>query len=206
MAGFTHFNSALPPLNDNLNSARALGDFNPNSSIATNEILPNDEFSSTETVPYTSKLEDTNREIPRSFDQYIGPPFKPIHIRELYDKLQTPNKKRRLTDSEVQAIVQNPNKLLPQLNRLNVLSDDANNKLQEKAIIERFYNMNFQQIAENIVKTVANVIDDIITFEWSDEGLEGLIEIFVKDDRLIYLGMVVMIFSILVMLIRETDR
>ena len=206
------------------NTARAvdmvLGDFNPQSNINTNMIptstTPSDQnetldalrFSSTNVVPYTSKLEHQNRDIPQSYDQYIGPPFKPIHIREIYDHVVTPNDRRRLSDEQIQAIVQNPNKeLLPQMNRLKVLSDLANEKQQKTSLKERFYNLSLRQIVENMVGSVGDVIDDIITYKWSGDpgGFEGIMQIFTKNDRLIYLGMIVMIFAFLVILIRETD-
>lgn len=221
MAGlqFSQFNKS-----DMENSARAidlvLGDYNPNSNIYSNEVPtkanPSDKvngnnpipFSSTNVVPYTSKLEQKNQEIPSSFDEYIGPPFKPISVREIYDNIQTPNTKKRLTQDQIQAIIQSPNKqLLPQLDRLKVLTDKANQKQTEKSIKERFYNLSLRQIVENLIDTVSNVMDDIITFKWSGKpgGFEGIMQIFTKDDRLIYLGIIIMIFSILVIMIRDTD-
>jgi hypothetical protein len=227
MSGLQFSQFLSPETTQMENSARAidmaLGDFNPQTNIDSNLVptttTPHDEtlqtlrYSSTQVVPYTSKLEQKNQEIPSSFDDYIGPPFKPIHVREIYDQIRTPNDRKRLTEDEIQAIVQNPNKqLLPQLDRLQVLSDEANEKRQTKALRERFYNLSLQQILENIVGTVGGIVDDIITYRWSGDpdrgepgGFEGILQIFTKQDRLIYIGLIVTIFAILVILIRETD-
>lgn len=220
MAGlaFSNFDNTYENNNTDF-SARAidkvLGDYNANTNIDTNKIpAPNDtlpetlKFSSTNYVPLTSKLEEKQDDIPSSFDDYIGPPFKPIHIRELYDKFKNPNYGKRLEPGlETSQLVANPNMLLPgsEINRLELLSERANKKAEEQNIKEKFYNLSLSQIGNNIVDTVVDIIDELWDYEWHT-GIEGLIDIFVKNDRLIYLGMITMVFSFLILLIREVDR
>lgn len=191
-----------------------IGDYNPNTNINTNKIpVPNEnvpkslQFSSTSNVPLTSKLEESQNEIPSTYTDKIGPPLKPIHVREIYDKINNPNRGKRISELEVSQLVADPNSLLPgsKTNRLKELSDDANIKAKAENIKEKFYNITLSELGNNIVNTVVDIIDELWDYDWHT-GLEGFIQIFVKKDRLIYLGMIVMFFSFLILMIRAVDN
>lgn len=61
---------------------------------------------------------------------------------------------------------------------------------------ERFYNLSMLNIANNTMSTLVSVLNDLVKF-FNDKHktLGKLYNIFVKEDRLIYLGLVIIFLS-----------
>ena len=155
-------------------------------------------------VPTLTNLTISNYEVPRNYGRNIGPPFKPIEVRNIHDDLHESyrRKNKRLTDTEIKELVLNPN--LPKSTRLKDLSQTANEKTTARFHKEKFYNMSFTQIANKISNTVSDVLNDLLKYKLS-QGFDDFVQIFGSEDRLIYLGMIIVVFSLIVMLIRTTD-
>lgn len=70
---------------------------------------------------------------------------------------------------------------------------------------ERFYNLSMLNIANNIMSTLVDVLNDLVKFfNDSHKTFGKLYNIFVKEDRLIYLGLVVLFFSFVLYFITVT--
>lgn len=63
---------------------------------------------------------------------------------------------------------------------------------------ERFYNLSLRSIGENTTRVLVNVLNDLVAYVNSDyKTFGGLFNIFTKEDRLIYVGIVVIILSLM---------
>ena len=89
---------------------------------------------------------------------------------------------------------------LPKSTRLDDLTTQAN-QLQERSSEERkLYNLSLKQIGYRISDTWFDIMDDTLKFN-PQNGARGIVEIFTKEDRLIYLGMTLMLFTIVIVLL-----
>lgn len=147
---------------------------------------------------YNTRLDQVNQDIPTTYGQSVDRLFDPIAIREIYDEPYNKDTKR-LTDSEIKDLIRNPtirkSTRLPELNKI------ANKESEELSESDKFYNLSLKQIAFKISDTVNNVIDDLLDYDISS-GISGFVEIFSKEDRLIYIGIIIMIFSFCVLLMK----
>lgn len=123
-----------------------------------------------------------------SLGSRVGPPFKPIGIRDIYDQ-QIRSDEERLSDEELRQLLNEP--IVPDHSRLDELSQEANKELYTKRIAE----FGPKRIVQNIVSTLSSILDDIITYKWSHFPI-GILDIFTKDKRLIYLSIFTIIMTI----------
>ena len=86
--------------------------------------------------------------------------------------------------------------------RLTKLSDEANVKRKQEYEQTKFYKMSLEDLSYRVSDTWADIIDDVLTFNTND-GIRGFLEIFIVSDRLVYLGITLFVFTILVLMIRS---
>lgn len=95
--------------------------------------------------------------------------------------------------------------------QLRYYTATANKKIEETAAEAEFINLSLTQIASNISHTFNNVLDDLLELKTRHKSKKSksnkniyryiidIIQIFVKEDRLIYIG--ILLFGITVLLI-----
>lgn len=142
--------------------------------------------------------------IPRSFTASVDRPFDPIGVRELTTQLFDRNN-QRLTDEQVQALVNNPQAPRDPNERVKGMSDEANAEALAEFEEEKVYNLSMRELARRTTNTVHDILDDLVNFNPAD-GVRGFIQIFIQSDRLMYVGGIIIVFSLLVMLMRTGDR
>ena len=139
-------------------------------------------------------------DIPSSYTTSPDRPFEMLGVRDQYLKLyDVPNK--RLTDDEVKQLADEP-LLKPDDSRIDNMTKEANAKLEKDFEERKLYNLSIKQIGYRVSDSWHDMIDDALHFDYRD-GARGFLEIFLKEDRLIYLGITLMIFTIVALLIRS---
>lgn len=141
-----------------------------------------------------------DNDIPRSFTTSPDRPFEMVGKRDQYLKLFDRNNER-LTDEQVKELANQPH-FRKDPTRLAKLSDEANAKRQHEYEQQKFYKMSLEDLSYRISDSWHDILDDILYFDTSD-GIRGFIDIFVSHDRLVYIGITLFIFTILVMMIRS---
>jgi hypothetical protein len=102
--------------------------------------------------------------------------------------------------------------LMKERDNLQQFSDEANYHLKKRAESERFYNLSLEEIVRNTILTIITVFVDLINHFSSEaqkerenmsftERASVLSIIFIKDNRLIYLGTFMVFLSILFMIV-----
>ena len=143
------------------------------------------------------------KEISNRYESTIGPPFKPIPIRQIWDPIDPGSvREKRLSEEEVQELIDNP--MLEKSTRLSDMSIEANKEEVELQDSKKIYNMSVKNILTGTSDSVISTIDDLLNYRPSD-GLYELINIFAKENRLIYLGILIVIFSLIIIGIRQID-
>lgn len=142
-------------------------------------------------------------DIPSSFTASVDRPFEPIGVRELTTQLFDRNN-QRLTDEQIQEIITNPQPPNDPDERIKRLSAEANAESQAEFQEEKIYNLSFREIANRTTNTVHNILDDLVNFNPAD-GVRGFIHIFTISDRLMYVGIIVIAFTLLIMLLKSGE-
>ena len=141
--------------------------------------------------------------IPSSFTPSVDRPFDPIGTRwENLDENITPHGNERLSDAQIKEIIENPQ--ITVSTRLQRLTDEANKAREKEMEEEKIYNMTVKDLAFRTSDTVHEILDDIVSYN-ADDGMRGVVHIFTKSDRLIYVGIIIIVFTILLLLIKTTD-
>ena len=139
-------------------------------------------------------------EIPKSFTDSPDRPFEMVGVRDQYIKeFDRPNE--RLTDKQVQELAKQP-QFNKSTERIDNLSNIANTNSRQVFEERKLYNLSLKQIGFRISDTWHGVIDDLLHMNARD-GFRGFLDVFVREDRLIYLGITLMVFSISALLIRS---
>lgn len=142
-------------------------------------------------------------QIPSSFSQSVDRPFDSVGLRWAnIDQNITPHSNERLNDEQIKEIIDNPQVTVS--TRLERLTKEANEKRDKEMTEQKIYNMSVKDIGFHTADTVYNILDDIVVYN-ADDGMRGFIHIFTKSDRLIYVGIIVIVFTILLLLIKTTD-
>ena len=85
-----------------------------------------------------------------------------------------------------------------QYNKLYQLSKDKNIKRKKEFDNKKFYNLSFSQIGTNLSETFMNILNELVFYSKDeDQDVNDLFIIFTKGGRLIYVGLVLIILSIL---------
>ena len=141
-----------------------------------------------------------DNDIPRSFTTSPDRPFEMVGVRDQYLKLFDRNN-QRLNQEEVVELANQP-LFSKNTSRLTSLEDEANAKRKKEYNQQKFYKMSIEDLSYRISDTWSDVLDDTLSFEKKD-GVRGFLEIFITSDRLVYLGITLFIFTILVLMIRS---
>ena len=146
-------------------------------------------------------IEDT---IPKSFTISVDRPFEPIGIKQLYDqRLKPVDQSERLTDEQMIALTKNPI-IEPNNERLQNLTNQANEKRLQDVKDVKIYNLSIKEIGVKTSSALHSILDDMLLYNPQD-GVKGIIHIFTKEDRLMYVGITVIAFTIILMLIKTSD-
>lgn len=141
--------------------------------------------------------------IPTSFTASVDRPFDPIGVRDLTAQLYDRNN-QRLTDAQVQSLVENPQPSINPRARLDAFNAEANAAEHSDYEDQKIYNLGFRDLAARMTNTVHDILDDLVNFNSAD-GLRGLIQIFTRSDRLMYIGIIIILITIAIMFFRTGD-
>ncbi len=142
-------------------------------------------------------------DIPKSFTASVDRPFDPVGIRDLTTQLFDRNN-QHLSDEQVQEVIKNPQPPADPNARIKQFSQDANTAANAEFEQEKIYNLSLKQLANRTTTTVHDILDDLVNFNPSD-GARGFIQIFAQSDRLVYLGLIIITFTMLIMLLKSGD-
>lgn len=141
-----------------------------------------------------------DQDIPQSYTTSPDRPFEMVGVRDQYLKLFDKNNER-LTDEQVKELAKNPH-FTTDNSRINTLSSEANTKRKQEYEQQKFYKMSLQDLTYRVSDSWSDILDDVLYFDTSD-GIRGFVQIFLNGDRLIYIGITLFIFTILVLMIRS---
>jgi hypothetical protein len=93
-------------------------------------------------------------------------------------------------------------KLKEEYNKLYTNSNIANNEINEKKYNERFYNISIKDVFNNLIKTLVDILNELSNYiENKNKDKRELLEIFIKNERLIYVGIFLIIISLMLFFI-----
>ena len=145
-------------------------------------------------------IEDTS--IPNSFTPSVERPFEQIGVRSALDEEHSFGRNNeRLTDEQVKALIENPQ--ITQSTRPQDMTTKENQKRQQENQEIKIYNLSVKQIAYRTSDTVHDIMDDMLQYN-TEDGMRGFVHIFTKSDRLMYIGIIIIIFTIILLLIKTT--
>ena len=140
--------------------------------------------------------------IPTSYTTSPDRPFEPIGVRDQYLELHSvPNE--RLSDEQVQELANEPH-FNNDTSRIDKMTKEANEKELKDFEERKLYNLSVKEIAYRISDSWHDILDDMLHFSVQD-GARGFLEIFLAHDRLIYIGITIMIFTIAAALIQTAN-
>lgn len=124
--------------------------------------------------------------------------------RWTYNRDNTDPTKKVLTRKQVTELIGNASTrpLAPQT-RLSELTQAANLQAKTDTASKRFFNQSISGVIKNTAQAYVDVINDLTNTKITKPST--VIDIFVKEDRLIYIGLSMIIYAVLLMLIRLAD-
>lgn len=102
-----------------------------------------------------------------------------------------------LTDYEIRSMEE-------QQRRLKYFTDTTNEELQQKQEQQLFINLSLVDLLSNMSKTIITIINELIDIN-QDTTWNDVILIFIKNDRLVYIGILLIIVSLCIYLIDITN-
>ena len=87
-----------------------------------------------------------------------------------------------------------------QYNKLYELSQDENNKKKEEYDNKKFYNLSFSQLGTNLSLTFMDMLNEFSIYmreEPEKRDINNFFIIITKEGRLIYVGLIIIIASIM---------
>lgn len=91
----------------------------------------------------------------------------------------------------------NKEKINREYNELYMKSKEATQEAIEKKESERIYNLSIKQIINNASKVYIDIINEItISIDNKEFNIEQVIKIFTLKDRLIYVGILIVVLSL----------
>ena len=91
--------------------------------------------------------------------------------------------------------------LAKQYDKLYKNSVEENKNLIEKEEDKRIYNLSIKDIVYNLSTTITQIINDFIILSTSSNSFNDYMNIFVKDNRIIYIGFLFIILSFIFLFI-----
>ena len=144
-----------------------------------------------------------DRSIPSSFTPSVDRPFDPVGVRSYHEEeMMAGRNNERLSDEQVKALIENPE--ITKNTRMQDMSQAENRRREEANEEIKIYNLSVKDIAYRTSDTVHSVLDDMLHYD-SNDGWRGFLHIFTKSDRLIYVGILVLVFTIILALIKTSD-
>lgn len=141
--------------------------------------------------------------IPSSFTASVDRPFDPVGVAwSSEDDIRAGRNNQRLNEEQVRQLIANP--IIKKNTRMQDMTDEANRQAESESESVKIYNMSIKDIATRTSDAVHNIMDEMLEYE-SQDGLRGVLHIFTRSDRLIYVGILVILFTIIVLLIKTTD-
>ena len=141
--------------------------------------------------------------IPKSFTASVDRPFDPVGVRDLTTQLYDRNN-QHLTDEQIQQVLKNPQPAADPNARVKQLSHSANAQAGAEFEQEKIYNLSMKQLASRTTTTIHDILDDLVTFNVQD-GVRGFVQIFVQSDRIVYIGLIIIMFTLLILLLKSGD-
>ena len=85
--------------------------------------------------------------------------------------------------------------------------DQVNYKNKQDKKLKRVYNLSIVDIAKKIADTYLEILDDLTSFaSMKDKTYNDLISIFIKNSRLVYIGISLIVVAFIVFLITATSE
>jgi hypothetical protein len=147
-----------------------------------------------------SNVTVADNDIPKSYTASPDRPFEMVGVRDQYLKLFDRNN-ATLTDEQVKELANQP-LFKKDTSRLSTLSEEANAKRKQEYEEQKFYKMSLQDLSYRVSDSWHDILDDILLFDKND-GIRGFLDIFIASDRLVYIGITLFVFTILVLMIRS---
>jgi len=89
-----------------------------------------------------------------------------------------------------------------QYNQLYFNSMNDSNKLQKESESKIIYNLSIKEIFQNMSNTLIKIINEFsILLKNEDKNYNKYIEILIKDDRMIYIGIIFIILGLIIFFI-----
>ena len=89
---------------------------------------------------------------------------------------------------------------------LNKKSELASKQAIKDKEMDKFYNLSLYQISNNTTQTLISILNELIIFNNNNNKTLGkFINIFIKNDRLIYVGITTIIISFMIYFISATS-
>lgn len=146
-------------------------------------------------------LDDSS--IPSSFTPSVDRPFDPVGVRWMHEQeMQAGRNNERLSQEQIKALIENPE--ITESTRLQDLTEKENARRENEAEEIKIYNLSMKDLAHRTSDTVHDIMDDMLTYN-SEDGWRGFVHIFTKSDRLIYMGILVILFTVILLLIKTSD-
>lgn len=148
-------------------------------------------------------MSELNNGIPSSFTTSVDRPFDPEGVRwSNDDDFRAGRNNERLNEEQIRELIKNPN--IKRDNRMQKMTKETNQQNAKEAESVKIYNMSILDIATRTSDAVHGIMDEMLNYD-SQDGMRGVLHIFARSDRLIYVGILIVIFTILVLLIKTTD-
>ena len=112
------------------------------------------------------------------------------------------NMKTSLKLEKDRRLSENVPKTVDQRSRLDLLSEEATIRKELQSTKEKLPNHTLRQLSMNLSETVLGVIDDFLNKPNETNIVEHIIETLTKENRPIYLGMILITISIVFSLLR----
>lgn len=141
--------------------------------------------------------------IPQSFTASVDRPFEPLGVRTLISQLYDRND-QRLTDAQIAELLTNPQPTANPNARIEQLTEEANADAAIESESQKIYNLSPSDLATRTTSTVHDILDDLVNYNPQD-GIRGFLHIFIQSDRLVYVGIIVIIITLAIMLFRASD-
>ena len=95
-------------------------------------------------------------------------------------------------------------KLNEEYNKLYTNSKIETTKLKEEKENNRFYNLSLKNVFDNLITTIVIILNELTIYikDKDQKSNSELLEIFVKNDRLIYVGIFLIIISLMLFFIK----
>jgi hypothetical protein len=145
------------------------------------------------------RLDDKGIFKPNGLFEYVQDRPNSLPLADTIEKQKRYNEERRLTSDEILEVIQEARDRphFQNFRRLQELAREANQKEEEQRKKTNILNLSIIDFFWNMSDRMNQIIDDIANFK----NQKSLYHIFIKDDRLIYLGTLIVIISFLILLI-----